>query len=92
MQHIVATDLQDPQRLLALHSQARRLGLVNGSAMERLQFFAAAERANRIGRDPCGLFAAIVRRRLYGFISQGEEDAAHKRLKRLAEEVELIAA
>jgi len=84
IRHVVPDDLRDANRLLTLYGQAKRLGLANGTAMGRLQFFAAAEHAKMVGkRNPCGLFAAIIRRGLHRFITQGEEDAASRKLKRL---------
>ncbi len=95
LRHVVPDDLRDSNRLLKLFDQARRLGLVNGSSMAKLQFFGAAERAKaRARRNACGLFVSIIRQNLFRYISQDEEDAANRKLKRLLDEdgTERIAA
>jgi hypothetical protein len=86
LRHIEVHDLRDPIRLDGLFSQAIRRKLVRGSLSDRLRFFAAAEHALRVGRrNTCGLFAAIVRRGLWAYISQADEDRAATQLK-LAEQ------
>lgn len=85
-QHVTRQDLYEPARLEKLHHDARRLGLVADSECDRLRFFAAAEHAIVVGtKNPCGLFAAIVRRGLWGFITQGDEDVARQKLRHLGE-------
>jgi hypothetical protein len=70
-------------RLLELHGQARTAGLIGPSENDRLRFVAAAEHARVIGtRNPCGLFARLVRGGLYHYVTQDDEDAASARLKR----------
>lgn len=82
LRHIEAHDLGDPIRLNGLFAQAVRQKLVRGSLSDRLRFFAAAEHALRVGRrNPSGLFAAIVRRGLWAYISQTDEDRAAAQLK-----------
>ncbi len=77
-------DLSDPQRLTELFRQAQREGLVMNSECDRLRFFGAAERARCVAtRNPCGLFATLVRRQLWHFITQRDEDGARNRLKAL---------
>jgi len=79
---VVPDDLRSAARLDALFAEAVVRGLVRESPVERLRFFAAAEHAQRVGRrNPCGLFAAVVRRGLWSFISQGDEDRALLALK-----------
>jgi hypothetical protein len=47
-----------------------------------LHFFAAAEHARVIGTEnPCGLFARLVRSRLWHYLTQDDEDVANRRLK-----------
>jgi hypothetical protein len=88
LRHIEVHDLRDPARLNGLFVQAVRRKLVRGSLSDRLRFFAAAEHALRVGRqNPCGLFAAILRRGLWAYISQADEDRAAVKLK-FAEQVE----
>ncbi len=85
--HVVWDDLHDATRLLVLHRQAVAAALISQSECDRLRFFAAAEHAKAIGtRNPCGLFAAIVRRRLWAFITQDDEDSANRALKRIDSE------
>ncbi|QDV90741.1 hypothetical protein RAS2_18240 [Phycisphaerae bacterium RAS2] len=85
LRHVVAEDLRDPTRLLELFRQAVIARLVSTSECDRLRFFAAAEHAKTIGtRNPCGLFVTVVRRRLWQFATQGDEDAARRRLRWLA--------
>ncbi len=85
LRHVVQEDLHDPRRLEVLHRQAIAAALISQSESDRLRFFAAAEHAKAIGtRNPCGLFATIVRRGLWGFITQDDEDAANQAVKRLA--------
>lgn len=82
MTNVKAADLGNTARLLALFEDAERRGLVNGSEHDRFQFVAAAEHASVIGsRNPCGLFAVLVRKGLWHFITQADEDAAQRRLK-----------
>lgn len=82
LRHIVAEDLREPCRLLELFRQSVNAGLVNGSECDRLRFFAAAEHAKAIGtRNPCGLFATLVRRKLWHYATLDDEDAARRRLR-----------
>lgn len=82
LRHIVAEDLREPCRLLELFRQALSIGLVNGSECDRLRFFATAEHAKAIGtRNPCGLFATLVRRKLWHYATLDDEDAARRRLR-----------
>jgi hypothetical protein len=80
--HIVPEDLRDTSRLLCLFKQAQAQGLIGGSESEQLTFVATAERARlRAIDNPPGLFAELVRRRLWHFVTQDDEDRAHKRLR-----------
>lgn len=80
---VVPDDLRSAARLDALFAEAAAQKLVRETAVERLRFFAAAEHAQRIGKqNPCGLFVAIVRRGLWSFTSQEDEDRALQILKR----------
>lgn len=83
MRHVVMADLLDPERMMALHRHAAESGLISQSVCDRLRFFAAAEHAKAIGtRNPCGLFAFLVRKKLWHFITQDDEDEATRILKR----------
>jgi hypothetical protein len=78
----VPEDLQETARLLTLFEQAQAHGLIGKSDSERLTFLGLAEHAKVIGSsNPCGLFAALVRRQCWHFVTDNDEDAAHERLK-----------
>jgi hypothetical protein len=82
LQHIVPDDLRDTARLLTLFAQAQQHGLIDGSDSARLTFVAMAEHAHGLGTaNPCGLFAALVRRQCWHYITDRDEDAASARLK-----------
>jgi hypothetical protein len=83
LRDVVPADLRDTGRLLTLQAEAVGLGLVDDSESGRLKFVAAAEHARVIGtRNPSGLFVRLVRRKLWHFLTQDDEDAARLRLKR----------
>ena len=49
----------------------------------RVEFLAAAIHAVKVGtRNPAGLFAAILRKKLWGYITQADEDQARNALRR----------
>ena len=74
-------DLTDTARTLELHRQAVSRGVVSAGEAGRLGVMAAAEHARSIGdRNPCGLFAAIVGRGLWRFLTSVDEDSASRRL------------
>jgi hypothetical protein len=80
--HLVPQDLSQTDRLLALFADAQQQGIIGGSDSERLTFVAVAERARLVGTtNPCGLFAQLVRRRLWYVLTQEDEDAARRRLR-----------
>lgn len=82
LRHLVPEDLRDPKRLLEVHKQAVAAKLLTTSECDRLRFFAAAEHAKAIGtRNPCGLFATLVRRKLWQYATQDDEDSARRRLR-----------
>lgn len=84
LKRVTAEDLKDPKRLAALREQAIGEGLISGSEHDRLQFFAAAERARSVGsKNPPGLFVRIVRSGLWRFLSQDDEDAARRKIRTL---------
>jgi hypothetical protein len=57
-------------------------GLIGKSDSERLTFLGLAEHAKVVGSaNPCGLFAALVRRQCWHFVTESDEDAAHQRFK-----------
>jgi hypothetical protein len=82
LRHIVPDDLTDTTRLLVLFDEAQAQGLIGGSESEQLTFVATAERARlRAVTNAPGLFAELVRRRLWHFVTQDDEDRAHQRLR-----------
>jgi hypothetical protein len=82
LRHIVPEDLQDTSRLLALFEQAQSEDLIGKSDSERLTFVSLAEHARVVGaQNPCGLFAELLRRERWHFITESDEAVAHQRLK-----------
>jgi len=82
LSNIQPADLSSVERLNVLFEEAASVGLLKKTSADRLRFFAAAARAARLGsRNPCGFFAAIVRRGLWHVISQTDEDRAIERLR-----------
>jgi hypothetical protein len=75
-------DLRTPARLMDLHAQAVEQGAISNSEHDRLNFFAAANHARVIGsRNPPGLFVRIIRSKLFGFLTQDDEDAARAQIR-----------
>ena len=74
-------DLQDTARLMALHRQAVGRGYIDGSDHGRLMFTAAAEHALRLADKPPGMFAWIVKRKRWLFVTNADEAAAARRIK-----------
>ena len=71
-----------PRRLLTLFTHAQTQGLIGKSDSDRLTFCALAEHAKVVGSaNPCGLFAALVRRQQWHFVTDSDEDVAQARLK-----------
>jgi len=82
LRHVLPQDLDDTGRLLQLFEQAARAKLVDGRDHDRLRFVGAAEHARTIGSvNPPGLFAWLIRNRRWDYITDGDEDAANRRLK-----------
>ena len=82
LQHIVPDDLCDTARLLALFEQAQQHGLIGPGDSARLTFLATAEHARVMGStNPCGLFAALIRRQRWYYVTESDEDATSQRLK-----------
>lgn len=83
LSRVVPADLKDTGRLFELFRQAAARGFIGGSDNDQLQFVAAAIHASVIGsRNPCGLFASLIRRRLWHFATQADEDLAQERIRR----------
>jgi hypothetical protein len=82
LRHIIPEDLQDMGRLLTLFAQAQTQGLIGKSGSDRLTFLALAEHAKVVGsQNPCGLFAVLVQRQHWHFVTDSDEDVAQVRLK-----------
>jgi hypothetical protein len=75
-------DLKDTGRLMELLGQAVSRGLVSESEADRLRFLGAAEHALAIGKEnPAGLFAYLIRGKLWRYLTQDDEDRANARIK-----------
>jgi hypothetical protein len=67
-----------------LHAQAVEQGAISNSEADRLNFFAAANHARVIGSvNPPGLFVRIFRSKLFGFLTQDDEDVARAQIRNL---------
>jgi hypothetical protein len=87
LSRVLSIDIREPERLLVLFGEARRAGMVGESEADRLKFFAAAEHANVRGRkNPPGLFATLVRRGLWGYLTLEDEDRARQVLRAVPKE------
>lgn len=75
MSSIEKRDLLEPPRLEMLWIDAIHRGISASSEANRVRFFAAAAHAVRVGTTNInGLFASVVRRNLWDFLSQADED------------------
>lgn len=76
-------DLRSDDRLQMRFDAAVQAGLVQDCEADKLRFVAAAERALALAKsNPPGFFATVIRRALWHVISQRDEDAAHRRMRR----------
>lgn len=82
--NILPEDLREITRLLVLHEQAIQRGLIGTGEADRLKFVAAAVHAQAMAKDPCRLFAWLIRSKRWEVITQADEDEACARLKRHA--------
>ena len=83
LRHVVVEDLGDTGRLLALRDQAKALGLIGASESDSLRFVAAAEHARAVATvNAPGLFASLVRRGLWEYLTASDESSASSRLRR----------
>jgi hypothetical protein len=79
-------DLNDRERLRSLQRQAVARRWLRDCEADALNFFAAAIRARSTpSRDPVRVFVGIVRRRLWGHITQAQEDEARQLSRTLVE-------
>lgn len=79
---VLREELRDVESLLRRYGRATQERLVSPTSAGRLAFVAAAQHARRVGeRNPCGLFVTVIRRELWSYISQADEDAARRMLR-----------
>lgn len=75
--HMTGRDLRTASCLDELWAQAQKFGLAGPSEAERLRVHACAARARRVGtRNPCGLFAWLLRQKGSVFLCSIDEDSA----------------
>lgn len=81
--NMILEDLRDTERLITLYDQAVEAKLLGKSEAEQLAFFALAQHVIAYGpANPGGLFRQLLTRKQFHVITQAEEDAAVRRLKR----------
>ncbi len=79
---VAPEDLRETPRLCALHQEACEAGLASPGDAGRLAFVALAEHASAYAtRNPCGLFAWLIRRQAWEFVTSNDEDRARDRLR-----------
>lgn len=81
-----AEDLNSFGRVEELYRQAVRIGLIEQTEANAINFIGAAARASRVEGDTPRIFMGIVRKRLWSNINQGDEDRALAALKRYRSE------
>ena len=79
---ITLEDLRDTERLGKLHAEAVERELITSSEADRLKFFAGAVHAQSVGANPARLFAWMIWKKRWDFITQADEDEAISRLKK----------
>ena len=85
LRHVLKEDLHRFDRMEILHRQAVQRGWINSSEAMALNFLGAAIRAREVGRNPGGMFSAIIREGLWSHITQAQEDTAARALRRFRE-------
>ncbi len=81
LRKVIKQDLSSIPRLLELFEQAKAQGLVRNGHLHQLNFIAAAEHARvRGSSNPPGLFMHLVRKKLWHFITEADEDAVRAKL------------
>ena len=82
---LTTEDLRDDAKLLDWYNAATngKNPIVKKSEANRLNVFAAAERALEFGDNPPALFISIVKQHAWHLITQPQEDRAWQRLRRL---------
>jgi hypothetical protein len=84
--NIKLEDLVRFSRTEELYRQAVATGLVQHSENQVLNWIGAAVRAKTVAGDPVRVFAGIVRKKLWRYITQEQEDRARSALRRYREE------
>lgn len=85
---IQTEDLKRVGTLLVLFGQAVKAGWLKDTEANKLKFLSAAVRANAVGDDPVRVFVTIVRRELWHYITQAQEDRAAQALRRYLDKKE----
>lgn len=81
LRNVKAVDLCHTDRIDLLWRQAQAARLVGGAEADRLRVHAAAAHALRVGtRNPPGLFVTIMRRGMWAYLSNEDEDSARQRI------------
>ena len=88
LKNILPEDLKRVSTLLVLFGQAVKAGWLKDTEANKLKFLASAVRANAVGDDPVRVFVTIVRRELWHYITQTQEDRALQSLSRYLEKKE----
>jgi hypothetical protein len=86
LRHVEPGALRSLLQLAKLYRDAGAKGLLSGGKCEYtwLQFVAAAMHAGRVGQQPERLFAAIVNRGQWLYLSNGDEDRAQRWIRKCA--------
>jgi hypothetical protein len=81
LEHVEPQDLRSIPRLSSLYEQAVKKRLAPNSESGFYDFVALAERAKRVGRNPASVFATLVRRGEWRFITNQDGDEALRRVR-----------
>jgi hypothetical protein len=74
----------EADRLHLLCQEACERGWICSSEHDALRVFSAAAHARRVGRiNPCGLFVAVLRRGLWTYLSNDDDDAGRAQFRAL---------
>lgn len=83
---ILKEDLESAEAVLALYEEFVAAELFTDCLSWKQSFFAMAHRARTRGRNPGGLLRYLVHKRLHGYVTQADEDAARRQLRSLEPE------
>lgn len=79
--HIEVEDLYDDDKLMAKFDDGVFRGLLKDCPGDRVWFFAASARALELGGDPPAFLAGLIRGKLRGHATQGQEETAREKLR-----------